>query len=334
LPDLKEYPDALAQSGLSAFLTDISDPKQVPTDDGSIRYFRSFEGTARSITAMRRRLREIDGAFLATQGSEIGRAFRERRTAVFFQCQGCEPLGEDLGRLDLFYELGLRILQLTHHDDNPFAGGGFQSTPSGLTKLGQDAIARMNELRVIPDLAHASDMTARDVLKASKRPVILSHGAARSLLGNARCAPDDVIRGIGESGGVMGIFMLTFWLTEDPVPMVEHVVRHIRHVENVAGSAAVGIGNDLSVTGYEPAVLLGNDTAAAVKEHIPWWESVRARGVLGFEKTPTHYIVPELNNVHRMFTLQHALERAGHKSSQIERILGGNWIRVLTDVLG
>lgn len=331
IPDLKKYPDAFGESGLSAFFLDISNPEPLQTADGSVRYFRSFESTTRSITARRREIRQIDGLFLATRASEIKQAFEDGQTAIFFMCQGCEPLGEDLTRLDLFYELGLRILQLTHHDDNFFAGGALQSTPSGLTKLGFEGIERMNELGVIPDLAHASDMTSRDVLNASKRPVILSHGAARSLLGNARCVPDEVIRGIGEKGGVMGIFMLSFWLTEDPIPTVEHVIRHIRHVENLAGIEAVGIGNDFSVTGHEPTVLLGNDNAEAVKGTLAWWESLQAQGILGFEKLPAHYIIPELNNVNRMFTILQALEKAGYKSSHIEAILGGNWIRVLTE---
>lgn len=334
MPDLIRNPQALAESGLCSFILDVSKAQQIPTEDGSVRYWRTFEACAQSIDAMRVRLQGMDGVFLATRGSEIRQAYRDGRIAVFFQFQGCEPLGEDLGRIDYFYERGLRVLQITHHNDNPFGGGALEPNPRGLTALGHAGVERMNELGILPDVSHASDATALDVIKASKAPVILSHGAARSIVRNARCAPDEVIRAIGDSGGVMGIFMISFWLTQDETPTVEHLLQQIRHVENVAGSEAVGIGNDFTIAGHEPSAALGNVNSEAVKSSLPWWESVGRQGILGYDSLPSHYVVPELNNTRRMFVIHQALERAGYTSARIERILGGNWIRVLSDVLG
>lgn len=334
MPDLTRNPQALVESGLCSFILDVSKAQQLPTEDGSIRYWRTFEACAQSIEAMRLRLAEMNGVFLATRGSEIRRAYRDGTIAVFFQFQGCEPIGEDLSRIDYFYERGLRVLQITHHNDNAFGGGALERHPRGLTALGHAGVERMNQLGILPDVSHASDETALDVIKASKSPVILSHGAARSIVRNARCAPDDVIRAIGDSGGVMGIFMLSFWLTEDKVPTVEHLLQQIRHVEKVAGSEAVGIGNDFTVAGHEPSAALGNVNSEAVKPTLPWWESVGRQGVLGYDTLPSHYVIPELNNPRRMFVIQRALEQAGYTPARIERILGGNWIRVLSDVLG
>jgi membrane dipeptidase len=81
--------------------------------------------------------------------------------------------------------------------------------------------------------------------------VILSHGAARAFVNNARCAPDNVIRAIAESGGMMGIFMMSFWLTTDPTPMVDHYVQHIRYAAKVGGIDAVGIANDFPLAGEQ-----------------------------------------------------------------------------------
>ena len=83
------------------------------------------------------------GVFLATKGSEIGAAWPlHGRTAVFFQFQGCEPIGEDLTRLELFYELGLRVLQITHHNNNAWGGGAIEKAWTGLTKIGDDGVER------------------------------------------------------------------------------------------------------------------------------------------------------------------------------------------------
>jgi microsomal dipeptidase-like Zn-dependent dipeptidase len=321
-------------SGLTALIADVSQAEQVKTADGSIRFFRSFEACARGIVAARQRLRKLDSAFVATRGSQIRDAFREGKTAVFLQFQGCEPIGEDLSRIDLFYELGLRVLQITHHNNNSIGGGCIEKKWSGLTRLGFEAIERMNQIGLIPDLSHSSDVTGLDVVKASKKPVIVSHGGARALVNNARCTPDEVISGVARTGGMMGIFMMSFWLTTDTEPTVEALIRQIRHVIKVGGIDAVGIANDFSLAGEPNLVKLGNDNREGVKGYYPWWDSVAKEGVLGFDHRPQHVVIPELNNIRRMFTIETALERAGFKSREVEKIMGGNWIRVLTESLG
>jgi membrane dipeptidase len=333
------HPDDYAdgpRSGLSAFICGVSSGAVLKTDDGSLKYWRSFEPCVRSMTAMRRNLAagKVAGTFLATRGSEITEAWRDDRTAMFFQLQGGgEAVGEHLWRLDTFHELGLRVFQITHHNDNEWGGGAIEKTWTDLTKLGHEGVERLNELRIIPDLSHVSDPTSLDVLKASRRPVILWHGAARALVHNARCAPDEVIRGVGASGGVMGIFMMSFWLTTDRVHTVESYIPQIRHVINGAGIDAVGIANDYPIGGEASALKVGNDNAKAVEGYYRWRDDVAKQGVLGFDRRPSRVVIPELNNLRRMFLIHEALERAGFKAAEIEKIMGGHWIRVLTESL-
>src|ERR1051325_7357645 len=260
-------------SGLAALIADVSAAGQVKTSDGSLRFTRSFEACSRSIVAAREQLRQKKNAFLALRGSEIKEAFSRGKTAVFLQFQGCEPLDEDLTRIDLFYELGLRVLQITHHNNNSFGGGCIEKNWTGLTKLGLEGIERMNALGLIPDLSHASHLTALDVLKASKSPVILSRGACRAIVNNARCAPDEVIRGIADSGGAMGIFMMSFWLTTDPEPSLDALIKQIRHVIKVGGIDTVAIANDYTLRGEPELAKLNNDNAAGIKNYLPWWDS-------------------------------------------------------------
>jgi membrane dipeptidase len=329
-------PADIAASGLSALICDVSAAERLKTEDGSIKYFRSFEACARSLTSMRRQLNggQVPNVFLATKGGEIREAYRTGRTAVFFQFQGCEPIGEDLSRLDLFYELGLRVLQITHHNNNLWGGGAIEKTWTGLTKTGTEGVERLNALGIIPDLSHVSDVTSLDVWRVSKRPVVLSHGAARALVNNARCASDEVIKGVAKSGGAVGVFMMSFWLTTDPKPTAESYVKQIRHVVNTGGIDAVGIANDYPIGGEQAAIKVGNDNAQAIKGYLAWWESVRKEGVLGFDAQPAHVVIPELNNPRRAFAIHEALDRGGFKSAEIEKIMGGNWTRVLTDCLG
>ena len=329
--DILENPEQIRASGLTAMLFDASQAEPVPTADGAPKWQRTFNSTLKSIVSTRQKLRLTPNVFLATDGSEIRQAFKAGKTAVFLQVQGGgEIVGDDLSRIDALHELGLRVLQITHHHNNPLGGGGLESKTSGLTKLGFEAVDRMNGLGVIPDLSHASDETAFDTLKTSKKPVILSHGAARALVNNARCAPDSVIRGIADSGGVMGVFMMSFWLTTDAIPTVDAYIKQIRHVIKVGGIDAVGIANDFPLAGEQSLIDAKGDNSEAVKNYWQWWDSINKMGVLGFNKRPTHVAIPELNNIRRMNTIREALERHRFRPAEIEKIMGANWIRVLT----
>ena len=175
--------------------------------------------------------------------------------------------------------------------------------------------------------------TQVSVVPAAKElvPVQIS---ARALVPSARCLPDEVIRGVGASGGVMGIFMMSMWLTTDPQPGVDAYIRQITHVANIAGIDGVGIANDYTIAGELTAAKAGNDNGKIISNYYPWWESVGRQGVFGFDGRPPHAVIPELNNVRRMFLIEQALQKSGFKAAEIEKIMGGNWIRVLTDTLG
>lgn len=331
---LSETDQDVPESGLSAFICDVSSAERVDTADGSLRWIRTFDACWQSLLSMRKRVERSPHLVIATKGSQIPQFHRNGQSGVFFQFQGCEPLDGRVERIELFYELGLRVLQITHHNDNPFGGGAIEREWTGLTELGRQAVEKMNEIGVIVDLSHSSDLTGRDVLAASRRPVIISHGAARTLVNNARCTPDDIIRGVAESGGVMGIFMMSFWLTEEPIPSIQSFLRQIRHVVRVGGIESVGIANDYSVAGQAEIAKLGNDNNEGIKGYLPWWDSVAKQGVLGFDRAPRHAVIPELNNVRRMFLIREALEKEGFTATETEKIMGGNWIRVLTESLG
>ncbi len=127
---------------------------------------------------------------------------------------------------------------------------------------------------------------------------------------------------------------LSWWITTDPVPTVDHYLSHIEHVIKVGGIDAVGLSHDATVAGHLEAAKLNNDQAKALEPSLKWWKRNKEAGVLGYEELPKHYIIPELNNVKRHFTIQTALEKKGYSSSQIEKIMGTNWQRVLTQRLG
>jgi membrane dipeptidase len=329
IEEAKEGED-FRRSGLSGLIWDVSVVEEV---DGN--YVRPFLPCLKSMARANKILRENDwGLLLATKGSRIPEAGQAGKTAVFLQFQSCEPFKDDLDLMGVFYEWGLRICQVTHHSTNPFGGGSLEKQWTGLTEIGFKAIEEMNALNIIPDLSHGNEILCRDILKTSKKPVIASHTCCRAIVNNARCITDPVIKGVADAGGVVAIMPLSFWITDDPVPTVDHYVRHLEHVIKIGGIDAVGLSNDDTIAGNIDAAKLGNNNAEAVKLDLDWWKRQQAAGIMGFEKLPKHCIIPELNNVRRFFTIQAALERRGYSSLHIEKIMGLNWLRVLTQCLG
>jgi len=332
LSSLPDNDADIRASQLDGFLCDVSDVGEIRDADGTIRYSRTFESCDASLDAALVRIRsELKSAYVATRGSELG---RRTGTGIVLQFQSCEPIGSDLARIGYFYRKGLRALQFTHHNDNLFAGGSIESKTSGLKPLGIEGLAEMNRIGMLADISHASDATALDVARVARKPFVLSHGACRAIVNHPRCAPDAVIRALAERGGVMGIFMMSFWLTRDAVPTVEHYLAQIRHVIRVGGLDAVGIANDFTIAGEMALRALNNDNAEGVKNYLDWWKPLQARELPGFEILPQHVVIPELNTIERMTLIQRALERGGFGAAQIDKILGGNWKRVLTEVLG
>ena len=321
------------QSGLSAAIIDASKVTEITLSDGSKGWIRTFDACDENIDAIRTSTKTTyPTAFVANKGSDIN---TDDGVAVFLQFQSCEPIEDKLDRIGYFHDKGLRILQLTHHHNNLFAGGALEAVQSGLTPLGRDGVSEMNRWNIIPDVSHASEPTTLDVAKLTTSPFILSHGACRNIVDHPRCASDAMIRAIAGSGGVMGIFMMSFWLTTDPAPNVGHYVAQLRHLANVGGIDATAISNDFPMSGQQAVKKLDNDNAEGVKQYHEWWQSLDNRGVPGFEKLPEHVVIPSLNNVHRMHLIERALEAdAFFNASDIDKIMGENWRRVLTDVLG
>ncbi|MCU7996410.1 dipeptidase [Shewanella glacialipiscicola] len=344
---LSFLPDDLSDvtaSKLDAYLCDISAVETIEQADGTQNYKRTYKACMESIKQAAKRVSASPDILLqGLRGLDVQRARDSQRTAVFFQIQGADCVEADSeanqwARVDEFHQQGLRALQLTHHYGNTFAGGALDSDANGglnkpLTAHGRELIAKLNHANILIDVSHSSAQTALDVAKITKSPIVQSHGAARGIVNNARCSPDEVIRAIGDSGGVFGVFMMSFWLTNKPTPTIDDYIRQLEYVSRVGGVDCVAIANDFPLRGQENLLALNNDNPKGIKEYQEWWYSLRAKGVLGFDAEPRHVVIPELNHIDRMSRIDDALAKARFKATDRDRFMGGNWQRVLNKVL-
>lgn len=155
-------------------------------------------------------------------------------------------LENDLSRLDELYRRGIRLITLTWNFENclGYPGAIPECRDKGLKPFGIETLERMDELGIIADVSHLSDGGFEDVYRYGKRPFIASHSNARSVCAHNRNLTDDMLRKLGEKGGLTGLNFAGAFLSPDGKSTTVAMMRHIRHMMNVGGREVVGIGTD------------------------------------------------------------------------------------------
>jgi membrane dipeptidase len=325
MPDEVGY---LQQAHLSGGILDVSAGEDLTNSAGERRFVRTFKASEAALDRARQLLEQAPGITVVRASSQLADS---RRMLAVLQFQSAEPMGDDPERVGYFHAKGLRVLQITHNYNNLWGCGYLEPRPSGLTTIGVEGLAEVNRLRIIPDVAHASEPTALEVARRSRTPFIISHSACRAIVDNPRCVSDQVIRALADRGGVMGVFMMSMFLTRAEVPTPADFVAHVKHLVKTGGIEAAAIADDYPITGLKEAQTKGNREAA--RGYADWWATSHARGIPGFEQPPLHAVIPEFNSLDRIPHVQRALERGGFTASEIDKILSANWLRILREVL-
>lgn len=253
---------------------------------------------------------------------DVERAKRERKLGIIFGVQGlASKIEDDLTLLRILHRLGLRVAQLTHNERNTLGCGCLEAPDSGLTQLGRACVIELNHLGVVVDLAHAGPRTAREAIELSTRPCVISHANARALRDNPRNVPDDVLRVLGATGGVLGVTAYApFCETKAGVrPGLGDLVEHIEHVRAVAGIDHVGIGSDFFESESEIRF-------ARFARSYP--------AATGAYTSPATVYVEGFDRIDRFPRLTEALIRRGFSDQEVLKVLGGNFLRVFRQVWG
>ena len=160
----------------------------------------------------------------------------------------------DLALLRNFYRLGVRMMTLTWNYENElsYPNGHYydevRNERKGLKEKGFEFIKEMEDLGMIIDISHLSDDGIYDVYNNTKKPFIASHSNARSICSHGRNLTDDMIKKIGERGGLIGInFYSTFLkdnLTYKDTSMIKDIIDHMKYISNIGGIGVVGVGTD------------------------------------------------------------------------------------------
>ncbi len=221
--------------------------------------------------------------------------------------------------VDLFYGLGQRVSQLTYNSRNLIGNGATERVDGGISDFGEAIVRRMNEIGMAIDVSHCGDRTTLDAFELSSRPVLITHSNSRVLAGgHPRAKPDEAIRMMARSGGVMGITGVRMFVKDSEPTTIEDYVDHFDHVRDLAGVEHLGIGSDVDLHGYddlppdEYAIL-----KSAYKDSYAFRDKIDIDGV---------------DHPRRVFDLTEALIRRRYTDRHIRGILGGNFRRVLEEI--
>lgn len=233
---------------------------------------------------------------MATSAKEFVHQWRAGKIAGVLGAEGLHQIGNSMAALRQYHALGVRYVTLTHFCNNAFADScSVKPWHNGLSEAGVSVIHEMNRIGMMVDLSHTSDDTMRAALKASSAPVIFSHSGAQGIFAHERNAPDDVLMALKENGGVINIVFMPEYLGPDYTRVtLDTVVDHILYVVDKIGWRHVGIGSDFDGV-----------------EHLP-------RGLGSVTDYPA--------------LVKRVMERSGASDRDIKGFIGGNVLRVWTEV--
>lgn len=268
-----------------------------------------------------------DRMVLIRTAADIVAAKRDKKLGVVLGTQDSSMVGPELDRLAQMKKDGVMTIQLTYNLRNLSGDGAIEAANAGLSRLGRATIERIEAEKLLLDLAHGGARTMAEAAAQAKRPLVISHTGARALYDHPRNTADETIRAIADKGGVVGVYFMPF-LTADGHPKAEDMIRHVEHVANVAGEDHVGIGSD---NGPLP-LLLDPET----KKKIDEWQAERMK--LGIaapgEAVGIYTMVEDYNSVDRYRRFAADLQKRGWSEARLEKLMGGNFLRVYKDVWG
>jgi membrane dipeptidase len=250
---------------------------------------------------------------LATNVNEIDGALADGVIAGVLALEGCDGLSGDPAMLRAFYRLGVRMVSFTWNRRNEFADGIYgAASPSGLSGAGKTALREMHDHQVICDVSHLAEPGFWDVAKLCQGPFIASHSNARAICDHPRNLSDEQLRAIGESGGVVGLNFYGSFVDESD-PTLDNLVDHLSHIAETIGIQHVGIGPDFledSLRDVGKEALKGTSLDPALADR---W-------------------IPGCDRIEQLPAFTAKLLARGFGADDIEKVLGGNFMRVFRQV--
>lgn len=265
----------------------------------------------------------------ATKAEHVRKAKRDGKVALMINFQNTTHIETDIDKLEFFCQFGVRQVQLTYNMKNFVGDGCTERTDAGISHFGVEVVKRLNKLRMFVDVSHSGYHTTMDAIEISRDPVVFSHTNCRALSDHDRCKTDEQLQAVAEKGGYIGLTIINSFIHIEKVLRKEKVtiedwLDHVDYLVKLVGIDHVGIGSDDS--GYADTPIKFWEVANKELYKLgfrPEHKTEFGVSTEGFE----HYtdIYPNMTR---------GLVSRGYSDQEIEKIMGGNYLRIMERVIG
>ncbi|MDO8278712.1 MAG: dipeptidase [Burkholderiaceae bacterium] len=292
--------------------------------------WEGFRGTMERIARWKQSF--VENADLALQVykvSDIARAKAQGKVGIILGWQNTSAIEDQLPFIQIFHELGVRVVQLTYNTQNLLGTGCYESRDSGLSDFGREAIDEFNRVRMLIDLSHVGPKTSAETIAYSKLPVCYTHVAPRALKDHPRNKTDEELKFIVDRGGFIGLTFFVPFLHRGEAAGLEDFIEVVEHTINIVGEDRIGFGTDLRVNYPSWSIYWKEDSHVAPM----YWAHDK-----GYARQLTRFTEIRYPGGFKDFTgypmLTRAMEQRGWSESRIRKVMGDNWIRFLGEVWG
>ena len=183
--------------------------------------------------------------FHGRTGDDVRRAKIEGRTAIFFGFQNPSPIEDDIGLVEIWHALGARFMQLTYNNQSLLATGCYEAEDPGVTRMGRQVIKEMNRVGLVVDMSHSAERSTLEAIEISERPIAITHANPAFWHPARRNKSDDVLRALGQSGGMLGFSMYPHHLKDKSDCTLASFCEMIARTADLMGVDNIGLGSDL-----------------------------------------------------------------------------------------
>ena len=258
--------------------------------------------------------------------ADIKKAKVEGKNGIIFGFQNASPIEDDLRRLRVFYELGVRIIQITFSNSNLLGAGYADSQNCGLSKFGKHFIEECNRLGILIDLSHPGDQTVMETIEASEKPVAFTHVGPRALFYHYRNKTDEQLKALAAKGGVAGAYAIVDFMAAWKNATLSDYIDTIDYMVNLIGVDHVGIGPDFTKsqsTEWSRWLFTGRNIDAKIE----YPKEFRIDGNIIVPHYPKEFqTAADIPNLTR------ALLERGYSEGDVKKIIGENFVRLFREV--
>lgn len=243
--------------------------------------------------------------------ADVRAAYEEGRTAILLGFQNTAPVEDEPGLVEIFHRLGVRVMQLTYNIQNLAGGACYDDEDGGLTRYGRTLIAEMDRVGVLVDCSHVGNRTTLDAIDAAEGPVAITHANPSWFCDSPRNKPDEVIDALTRRGGVIGVTLYPSFIGGAQTSLESFCAMLVKLAGRV-GVEQVAIGSDLACNWTDADLLTlryGRTRPGAPAVSWPQWQ-------------------PWFRDAGDFPRLIDGLSAAGFGDTDLEAVLGGNWLRL------